>query len=116
MKTLIALIALATSTTAFAQVKPADDAPPKIEITKEQNDDLKVTVEASEAKPTDVSIDLDGKGFVFFFRFYATNTFKVFPSIRHQPTVLFKAEKGQKFPGEIAVDVQLKTPAPPLKP
>jgi hypothetical protein len=107
MKTIIALL-LATSACAIAQLKdPPADEPPKITIEKDMpTDDLVVTVEATETKPTDVSIDIDGQGFLFLFRFYDTNTFKVFPSIRRQPTVLFKAEKGQVVPGDIPIDVQ----------
>ncbi len=81
------------------------DDQPKIAIQIDASTgDILVDVEASEIKPTDVFIDLDGKGFLFLAGFYSPSRFRVFPSIRHAPTVLFKAEKRSVVPGELPID------------
>lgn len=104
---LVSLLLIVASRTALAQVEDPDPDAPKITITKDvQTDDIIVTVEASEAKPTEVFMDLQGEGFLFYFRFYATNTFKIYPTIRRLPTVLIKAEKGQVVPGDLPINVE----------
>lgn len=76
-----------------APADPPVDLPPKIDIRKQPNEDIFVDVD-----PCDVHVDLDGSGFAFLFRAYQPTTFKVFPSIRHQPTVQFRADKTPSTP------------------
>lgn len=85
--------------------EPDTNAPPRISIQKELNDDLTI-----DADPSDIHIDLNGQGFQFLFRLYQPSRLKVFSSIRHQPSVQFKAERITNLP---PVVVEKDVPANP---
>lgn len=84
------------------------DAQPKVTIELEAvTEDILVEVEASEIKPSDVFIDIDGQGFVFAFRLYTTHKLRIFKDteIREKSRVIIKAEKATPMPSDLLIDV-----------